>query len=72
MAPWQLDQKDQAKPWYDKSLAWQTANEAEADPELQGFYAEAEKLMAADADESQATSEAAPAADNATEASERQ
>ena len=47
MAHGQLDQKDKAKQWHDKSLAWQTANQsvAKVDTELQGFFAEAEKLM---------------------------
>lgn len=47
MAHWQLDDKFQAKEWYDKSLAWQTANAdaAKADGELPVFYAEAAKLM---------------------------
>jgi len=47
MAHWQLDQKDKAKQWYDKALAWQTANaaNAKADAELQGFYAEAARLL---------------------------
>ncbi len=47
MAHWQLDQKDHAEQWYDKSLAWQQANKvaAKADTELRGFYAEAAKLM---------------------------
>jgi Flp pilus assembly protein TadD len=50
MAHWQLDQKDQAKPWYDKSLAWQTTNAAaaKADAELQGFFTEAAKLLTTD------------------------
>ncbi len=47
MAHWQLGQKDKARPWDDKSLAWQTANPdaAKADTELQSFYAEAAALM---------------------------
>jgi tetratricopeptide (TPR) repeat protein/tRNA A-37 threonylcarbamoyl transferase component Bud32 len=47
MAHWQLGQKDEARKWYDKSLAWQTANPdaAKADTELQSFYAEAAALM---------------------------
>ena len=48
MAHWHLDDKAKAKEWYDKSLAWQTANpdaaKAKADAELQRFYAEAAKL----------------------------
>lgn len=54
MAHWQLAEKSKAKEWYDKSLAWQTANpeKAKADSELPIFYAEAAKLMAAaDSDE---------------------
>ncbi len=71
MAHWQLDQKDQAKQWYDKSLAWQTANAdaLKADAELQGFFAEAAKLMATDAVD-KTTSDAEPAdvdEDNANE-----
>ena len=48
MADWQLDQKDEAKQWYDKTFAWQTANDVKfkADAERQGFFAEAAKLMA--------------------------
>ncbi|WP_419189146.1 tetratricopeptide repeat protein [Stieleria marina] len=53
MAHWQLDQKDEAKQWYDKSLAWKAANAVatQADADLQRFYAEAAKLMTADAKE---------------------
>ena len=59
MAYWQLDQKDQAKQWYDKSLAWQTANAdaLKADAELQGFFAEAAKLMATDAEVDKTTAD---------------
>ena len=48
MAYWHLDDKTQSKQWYDKSLAWQTANQpaATADKKLQTFYAEAAKLLA--------------------------
>ncbi len=47
MSHWQLNQKDKAREWYDKSLTWQAANEeaARADAELRGFFAEAAKLM---------------------------
>lgn len=74
MAHWQLDQKDQARQWYDKSLEWQTANAdtLSKDAELQRFFAEAVKLMAADADQvkENAESEAAPVKDiNADDAS---
>jgi tetratricopeptide (TPR) repeat protein len=71
MAHWQLDQKDKAKPWYDKSLAWQTANAAEAktDPELQGFFAEAAKLTAPAGDADKATTE--PAAESPEEPSSK-
>ncbi len=63
MAHWQLDQKDQAKPWYDNSLAWQTANADafKADAELQSFFAEAAKLMASDAEVDKTTAVAEPA-----------
>ncbi|GEM_PF-2115097 len=46
MSHWHLDAK--AKEWYDKSLAWQTANEEapKADAERQRFFAEAAQLMA--------------------------
>lgn len=49
MAHWQLDQKTEAKQWYEKSLAWKTENaeEAKADAELPVLYAEAAALMAA-------------------------
>lgn len=48
MAHWHLNNKPEAKRWYDKSMAWQTANaeEAKADSGLPIFYAEASKLMA--------------------------
>lgn len=63
MAHWQLYQNDQAKQWYDKSLAWQTANEDafKADAELQGFFAEAAKLMSADTEEPKPNVETEPA-----------
>ena len=63
MAHWQLDQKDKAKQWYDKSLAWQTANAdaAKADAELQGFFTEAANLMPADAEEPKPNAETEPA-----------
>lgn len=65
MAHWQMDQKDKAKQWYDKSLAWQTANAdaAKADAELQGFFTEAAKLMAADPEEPKPNAETEPEED---------
>ena len=54
MSHWQMDQKDKAKEWYDKSLTMQAA--ARFDAELHGFFAEAAKLMAPDSEgESEAT-----------------
>ncbi len=55
MSHWHLDEKAKAKPSYDKSLAWQTTNQAAAkvNVELQSFYAEAAKLMAVDSEEEQ-------------------
>ncbi len=49
MANWQLDQKDKALAWYEKSMVWKSANQADlaGDAELQDFYAEAAKLMTA-------------------------
>ena len=49
MAYWHMEDKAQAKQWYNKSLGWQTVNQpaARADQELQSFYAEAAKLMSA-------------------------
>ncbi|MBT6143571.1 tetratricopeptide repeat protein [bacterium] len=43
MTHWQLDDKDEARKWYDKALAWREKNKPEK--ELQGFFTEAEKLM---------------------------
>lgn len=51
MSYWQLDQKDKAREWYDKSLAWQIAAAASADANLQGFFAEAARLMTVDSEE---------------------
>jgi hypothetical protein len=53
MAHWRLDEKDQAQHWYDKSLAFQTANPGQlaADAELRDFYAEAAKLISAGGEE---------------------
>ena len=47
MAHWKLDNKDEAKKWYDKALTWKKENpdELKADPELQSFFAEAAELM---------------------------
>lgn len=47
MSHWQLNEKDKAQEWYDKSLAWKAANDADfaADADLQAFFAEAAKLM---------------------------
>jgi tetratricopeptide (TPR) repeat protein len=48
MAYWQLDQKDKAQEWYDKSLAWKAghAEELTQDSELRGFFDEATSLLA--------------------------
>ncbi len=46
MAHWQLNNKDQASEWYDKSIAWRDKNEP--GDRLQGFYDEAEKLLGLD------------------------
>ena len=40
---WQLDEKDQARKWYDKSTEWKQKNTPDA--ELKTFYSEAEKLL---------------------------
>lgn len=49
MAHHQLQQTDQAAKWYDMALEWKRDNEAalQQDAELQGFFAEAAKLMKA-------------------------
>lgn len=47
MANWQLEQKDKAKEWYDKSLAWKAGHavDLQEDTELQGFFGEAAALI---------------------------
>ena len=44
MAHWQLDQKDEARMWYDKAVQWMESN-AKDNEELIRFRAEAEELM---------------------------
>ncbi len=43
MSHWQLDDHDQARKWYDKALAWRKKNNP--GKQVQGFFAEAEKLL---------------------------
>ena len=63
MSHWHLDQKDKAKEWYDKALAYQISNEAavQKDAELQAFLVEAKQPMAAETQELKQIPEARPA-----------
>jgi tetratricopeptide (TPR) repeat protein len=47
MSNWQLDNKPEARTWYEKSTIWRETNAArvEDDPELQAFFTEAETLL---------------------------
>ncbi|HUE72043.1 MAG TPA: protein kinase [Pirellulaceae bacterium] len=44
MAHWQLGEKDKAREWYDKAVAWMEKNKPE-DEELRRFRAEAKELL---------------------------
>jgi tetratricopeptide (TPR) repeat protein len=44
MARWQLGQRDEARTWYDRSLAWMETKK-DKDPELVRFHAEAATLL---------------------------
>ena len=47
MANWQLEEKDKAQEWYQKSQAWKAdhTEELAEDGELEGFFMEAEQLF---------------------------
>ena len=44
MAHWQLDQKGEARVWYDKAVEWMEKNQPKNE-ELRRFLTEAEELM---------------------------
>ena len=44
MAYWQLGQRNEARTWYDKAVAWMGKNQP-TDPELVRFCAEAAELL---------------------------
>jgi uncharacterized protein HemY len=44
MAHWQLDQKEEARQWYDRAAEWMDHNRTQ-DEELQQFRAEVEDLL---------------------------
>ena len=46
MAHWQMDNKEQAREWHNKAIAWRDTNTP--DDELQGFYTEAAKRIGPD------------------------
>jgi hypothetical protein len=44
MAHWQLDHKDEARTWYDRSVKWMDKNQPKND-ELVHFRTESEQLL---------------------------
>lgn len=50
MAHWHLDEKPEAQKWYQKSLAWKTANTdpIQSNPDQQQMFTEARQLMTTD------------------------
>jgi hypothetical protein len=44
MAHWQLGEKDKARAWYDRAVAWMDKNQPQ-NGELKGFRAEAAALL---------------------------
>ncbi len=65
MAHWQLDEKEEAKEWFDKAVKWMDQNQPE-NAELLRFRAEAEQLMASDRDNEPAKDNVSTKDDNAT------
>ena len=47
MAHWQLDNKDEARKWYDRAVAWMDKNQPN-DEELSRFRTEAAELLKID------------------------
>jgi len=44
LAHWQLDEKDEARKWYDQAVQWMEKNQPQ-DEDLKRFRAEAEELL---------------------------
>jgi Tfp pilus assembly protein PilF len=59
MAHWQKDEQEQARTWYDKSIAWMNKNPSRNE-ELDRFRAEAAALMSIDASEPKTRVSAGP------------
>ena len=62
MAHWQIDQKEEARKWYDEAVEWMEKNNP-ADEELLRFRAEAAELLGIQEDESKPEEEPSPKLD---------